>query len=31
MRPVVNALTIDDMVALAAYVGALPPSGPRRR
>lgn len=25
MRPIVNPLTIDDMVALAAYVGGLPP------
>ena len=32
MRPVVNALTIDDMVAAAAYLGGLPPSrrGARR-
>jgi cytochrome c553 len=32
MRPVVNALTIDDMVAVAAYLGGLAPSrtGQRR-
>lgn len=31
MRAVVNALTIDDMVSLAAYVGGLPPSRVSRR
>jgi cytochrome c553 len=31
MRPVVNALTIDEMVALAAYIGGLPPSRALRR
>ena len=25
MRPIVNALTVDDMAAVAAYLGSLPP------
>ncbi len=31
MYPVVDALTLDDMVALAAYVGSLPPSSLKRK
>jgi hypothetical protein len=31
MYPVVDALTIHDMVALAAYVGSLPPSRTPRK
>jgi cytochrome c553 len=30
MAPVVERLTVEDMVALSAYVGSLPPSAPRR-
>lgn len=31
MFAVADALTLDDMVALSAYVGGLPPSAPRQR
>jgi cytochrome c553 len=31
MYAVVDSLTIDDMVALAAYVGSLPPSRTTRK
>jgi hypothetical protein len=30
MRPVVEAMTLQQMVAAAAYVGSLPPSAARR-
>jgi cytochrome c553 len=31
MYAVSDVLSLDDMVALAAYIGSLPPSAPSRR